>query len=156
MHPNLEYLDLLVLDFDGVLTDNRVLVLEDGREAVFCNRADGLGCDMLKNAGLRVIILSTETNQVVTARGQKLGITVIQGSADKESALRDLLAEDKIDATRCGYIGNDVNDLGAMKLVGWPMAPADAHPSILNISKHVFSSVGGGGVLREFSNLLLQ
>ena len=89
--PSLADIDLLVTDFDGVLTDNRVLVSDDGHESVVCTRADGIGCDLLKAAGLPLLILSTETNRVVAVRGAKLGVEVVQGCADKGSAMRDLL-----------------------------------------------------------------
>jgi CMP-N-acetylneuraminic acid synthetase/3-deoxy-D-manno-octulosonate 8-phosphate phosphatase KdsC-like HAD superfamily phosphatase len=80
---------LLVLDFDGVLTDNRVLVSEDGKEAVLCNRSDSLGLGMLKAKGVEVVVISKEKNPVVTARCQKLGLECIQGCDDKLAALKE-------------------------------------------------------------------
>jgi N-acylneuraminate cytidylyltransferase len=147
--------DLIVYDFDGVMTDNRVLVLEDGTEAVLANRADGWGVDQLRRAGFRQIILSTETNPVVSVRAHKLGLEVLQGSGEK---LRDLKAYCKsrgIGLGRVLYVGNDVNDLEAMRLVGCPIAPADAHPAVLALAKHVTRSRGGEGVIKELSELLL-
>lgn len=147
--------DLIVYDFDGVMTDNRVLVMQDGTEAVLANRADGWGIGQLRQAGFRQIILSTETNPVVAARAKKLGLEVLQGSGDKR---RDLVAccEAKgIALDRVLYVGNDVNDLEAMNLVGFPVAPADAHPAVLAVAKHVTRSRGGEGVLKEISEALL-
>jgi len=71
-------INLLILDFDGVLTDNKVYVFEDGREAVVCHRGDGWGIRMLQSVGIEVIILSTETNAVVSARAEKLNVTAVR------------------------------------------------------------------------------
>ena len=83
-----EKIAALVMDFDGVFTDNHVVVFQDGREAVICDRGDGWGIGKLKKTGLPVLILSTETNPVVQARANKLGLPCIQGQADKGHALR--------------------------------------------------------------------
>ena len=144
--------DLIVLDFDGVLTDNSVYVFEDGREAVRCTRADGMGCDLLRAEGIELLILSTEENPVVTARARKIKVAVHQGIRDKGAALSALLDEKKIDPARVLYVGNDVNDLGALALVGWPVAPADAHPDVLAIARQVTATRGGEGVVREIAD----
>jgi YrbI family 3-deoxy-D-manno-octulosonate 8-phosphate phosphatase len=142
-------------DFDGVLTDNRVLVLEDGREGVVCNRADGLACELFRAAGVEVAILSTERNAVVAARARKLRVAVTSGLTDKRAALIDLMGERALDPAQVMFIGNDVNDLDAMRVVGWPTAPADAHPSVLAAARVVTVARGGGGVLRELADLIL-
>jgi YrbI family 3-deoxy-D-manno-octulosonate 8-phosphate phosphatase len=149
-------LDLLVSDFDGVMTDNRVLVLQDGTEAIFANRADGWGISQLRKAGFRQIILSTETNPVVSARAIRLQIKVLQGSSDKARDLAEYCKSHGIDLAKVLYVGNDVNDLDAMRLVGYPVAPADAHPKVLAIAKHVTQARGGEGVIKEISEILLS
>ncbi len=148
--------DLVVLDFDGVLTDNAVWVLEDGTEMVRCDRSDGLGIAMLKNAGIPVMVLSTETNPVVTARCKKLSIPCVQGVSDKGSKLVSILARDGIDPARVAYVGNDVNDLDCLRYVGVPVAVADAHPRARALARVVLSTPGGHGAVREFCELLLQ
>jgi 3-deoxy-D-manno-octulosonate 8-phosphate phosphatase (KDO 8-P phosphatase) len=155
VRPSLADIDLLVTDFDGVLTDNRVMVSDDGHESVVCNRADGIGSDLLRAAGLPLLILSTETNPVVTLRGSKLGIEVVQACADKGTALRQLVADRGLDPARVMYVGNDVNDQGALALAGWPVVPADAHPDVLGDARLVTAAAGGEGVLRELAWLLL-
>jgi YrbI family 3-deoxy-D-manno-octulosonate 8-phosphate phosphatase len=147
-------IDLIVLDFDGVLTDNRVYVFEDGREAVRCTRADGMGCDLLREAGVALMILSTEENPVVSARAAKIRVPVHQGVKDKGAALAALLEARGQDPARVMYVGNDVNDLGAMALVGWPVAPADAHADVLAVAHHVTRARGGDGVVREIADLV--
>jgi 3-deoxy-D-manno-octulosonate 8-phosphate phosphatase (KDO 8-P phosphatase) len=148
-------IDPVILDFDGVLTDNRVYVMENGREAVACHRGDGWGIGMLKQAEIEVMILSTERNPVVSARAEKLGIECRQSCLDKTVATAELLEEKGVDSARVMYVGNDTNDAGAMALVGHPAAPADAHPSILKIAKTVTNANGGHGVVREIAHTLL-
>ena len=148
-------IDLVILDFDGVLTDNRVYVMEDGREAVACHRGDGWGIGILGQAGIEVMILSTESNPVVSARATKLGIECLQGCEDKASAMSGIINRKKVNPSRVMYVGNDTNDASAMALVGHPAAPADAHPSILRIAKTVTKAKGGYGVVREIADLLV-
>ena len=146
--------ELIVYDFDGVMTDNRVLVLQDGNEAVLANRADGWGIGQLKKTGFTQIILSTETNPVVSARAKKLGLEVLQGSGDKRSDLAAYCEARNIALDRVLYVGNDVNDLEAMKTVGFPVAPADAHAEVLSVAKYVTKARGGEGVVKELSEAL--
>lgn len=142
--------DLICYDFDGVMTDNRVLVLEDGTEAVSVNRADGLAVAAIREMGVRQVIISTEENRVVSTRARKLGIPVLQGISDKRAALEAFARENGCSLDRTVFIGNDVNDLEAMRAVGHPVAPADAHPSVRDLAVHVTRARGGEGVVREF------
>ncbi len=157
MHESIRLLQLqlLVYDFDGVMTDNRVLVMQDGTEAVFVNRADGWGVAQLRKAGFKQLILSTETNVVVSARAKKLQIEAIQGSQDKAVDLALYCRNNSIDLKNTLYVGNDLNDLDVMCLVGLPVAPADGHPDILKIAKFITKLNGGAGVIREISEILL-
>ena len=152
---NRSRLDALVFDFDGVLTDNRVIVFEDGREAVICNRADGLAFDYLRRVGMPAYILSRETNPVVAARGKKLGVPVYAGVMDKAEAMQRLCTENGFDLARMMFVGNDVNDLEAMGSVGYPIAVADAHPAVCAKARHVLRSGGGEGVVREVVETLV-
>lgn len=152
---SLEQLDLIVYDFDGVMTDNRVFVMEDGREAVCANRADGLGIDMLRAAGLRQFMISTETNAVVAARARKLGLDVVQGCSDKAAALARFCRDHSVELPRVAYVGNDTNDLEAMFMVGVAVAPADAHPKIIAMADLVTQTRGGEGVIRELADCIL-
>jgi N-acylneuraminate cytidylyltransferase len=147
---------LLVLDFDGVMTDNRVLVDQDGHEAVWCHRGDGWGLARLKDAGLEVLVLSTEANPVVAARCRKLGIGCVQACDDKLSALRELARERGLERERVAFVGNDVNDLDCLGWVGFPIVVADAHPSAVSMASWVTLSAGGSGAVREVADRLLQ
>lgn len=154
--PRREDIDLLIFDFDGVMTDNRVLVFPDGREAVFCNRGDGLGIDMLRDAGLPMLILSTEKNEVVAARAGKLRIDVRHGVSDKARVLNEIVSTERLDPSRIAFVGNDVNDLGVLNAVGWPICPKDAHPSVAAVSRWVVPVNGGYGVIRYLADELLR
>lgn len=147
--------DLVVFDFDGVLTDNRVLVLQDGTEAVFCSRADGLGFEALHAAGLKTLILSTEQNPVVAARAKKLKVEVLHGIRDKGAALRDWCQANGVDLARAMFAGNDVNDLSAMRLVAYAVAPADAAKPAKDVAWRVLETAGGYGVAREIAERVL-
>lgn len=149
-------IELLVFDFDGVFTDNRVLVLQDGREAVVCNRGDGMGLAMLRDKGMAMAVLSTEVNSVVDARCKKLRLECRHGLADKRAALVQLAREKNVDLKRVVYVGNDVNDLGCMEAAGFAIVVADAHPLAIAKADYVLSRSGGAGAVRELCDLLLQ
>jgi YrbI family 3-deoxy-D-manno-octulosonate 8-phosphate phosphatase len=147
--------DLLVLDFDGVLTDNGVWVDSEGRESVRCDRSDGLGIAALRAVGLPVLVLSTETNPVVAARCRKLALECVQGVADKGTRLRALLQERGVAAERVAYVGNDVNDLDCLRSVGLPVVVADAWPGVHGAAEVVLSRPGGHGAVRELCDALV-
>ncbi len=149
-------LRLLVLDFDGTLTDDRVWVDQDGREMVAAHRGDGFGIARLRAAGVEVVILSRETNPVVAARARKLQVPVFQSVTDKAAALRRLLQERGVPAAQAAFVGNDINDLPAFHEVGWAVAVADAHPDVRRAADWVLSRPGGHGAVRELCDLILE
>ncbi len=136
-------------DFDGVMTDNRVLVDQDGKEAVFVNRSDGYAIARFKEMGLKQVIISTEKNPVVEARAKKLGIEVFYGVDDKGRAIRDFCDREAISTDEVFYIGNDLNDEPAFQLAGIKGAPKDAEREILEIADWISDKCGGEGVIRD-------
>lgn len=148
--------DLVVFDFDGVMTDDRVYVNQDGIEMVVANRRDGMGIKLLHKAGIKMIILSSEKNSVVQARGKKLNLPVIQGVDEKSSVLHQYLDENSFDPKKVIFIGNDVNDISCFPLVGCAIVVADAHPEALRQADVVLQHKGGRGAVREVCDLLLQ
>lgn len=146
----------IVFDFDGVFTDNRVLTLQDGTEAVFCSRSDGMGVEMLHRAGLPMVVISKERNPVTTARCTKLGLEVVQGIDDKVPAMTAWLAARELDIERTIYVGNDVNDLPCMRLVGCAVAVADAHPAVLAEADIVLPEQGGNGAVRFLADAIID
>jgi 3-deoxy-D-manno-octulosonate 8-phosphate phosphatase (KDO 8-P phosphatase) len=147
---------LIAFDFDGVLTDNKVYVFQDGSEAVACNRADGLAFDLLRAQGFPTVIISTERNPVVSARAEKLRIPVLQSSADKVAALREHCARNKLDPERAMFVGNDLNDLPIMAASAYALAVADAHPRVREMAWHVLETPGGAGVAREIVERIMD
>lgn len=154
--PLPEQVKLLILDFDGVLTDNRVWVDAEGRELVAAHRGDGWGLARLKERGIEVAVLSTETHPVVAARCRKLDLPVVQGISDKASALKELLEERGVDPAHVIYLGNDVNDLPCFPLVACALVVADAHPQARAQADLVLKRSGGLGAVRELCDLLLD
>lgn len=153
--PSFAMVELLVTDFDGVHTDDRATLSQDGVETVTVNRRDGHGVKLLRMAGIPVLILSTERNPVVARRAEKLGVECLHGLDDKWEALDRHLADRGIAPANVAYLGNDVNDLDCLYHVGAPIAVADADPRVLRAAVHVTSRTGGDGAVREVAELLI-
>ncbi|MFH0855084.1 MAG: HAD hydrolase family protein [Candidatus Omnitrophota bacterium] len=147
-------IDLIVYDFDGVMTDNKAFFFEDAREAVLVNRSDGLAVSIIKKSGIPQIIISTEPNKVVQARARKLKIPCLYNISDKKAALIMYCRKMQFDIKKTIYIGNDINDFEAMKIAGIPMAPLDASVEIRRMARVIINVRGGDGVIRGLLNLL--
>ena len=148
--------ELLVLDFDGVMTDNKVIVSESGVESVVCYRGDGIGISKLKSIGVQVIIVSTETNGVVKARADKLGIEFRQKITDKGCEINKICSEYKVKPSNVVFLGNDANDIPGLRVVGFPMGVADAHYAIFPYIKFITRKKGGLGSVREVCELIYE
>jgi YrbI family 3-deoxy-D-manno-octulosonate 8-phosphate phosphatase len=151
---NTNNIKLIVYDFDGVMTDNKVYVDQNGNETVKVNRSDGLGVSEIKKLGIHQIIISTEKNLVVSKRAKKIGINCFQDVGNKKKALEENCKKNNIDLNQVIYVGNDINDKEVMEIAGITFCPADAHESIKNISNHVFTKRGGDGVVRELYDFI--
>ena len=143
-------IECIFYDFDGVMTDNRVLIDMNGNECVFVNRSDGMAVSRIKALGIPQIIVSTETNPVVEARARKLNLSVIHGVEDKGRIIKVYCEENEITPANTVFIGNDLNDLSAFEVVGFKGAPADAEIEILAVVDWISSFKGGYGVVRDF------
>jgi 3-deoxy-D-manno-octulosonate 8-phosphate phosphatase (KDO 8-P phosphatase) len=150
-------LKLLLSDVDGVMTDGTVLLLPDGREAKAFHIRDGLGIVLAHAAGLRTGVVSGRASEVVARRAGELGMAVVrQGVRDKGAVLREILAEEALEAREVAYIGDDLNDLPVMAEVGLSAAPADAPFEVRAQAFMVMSAAGGRGCLREFVEAILR
>ena len=151
-------IDLIISDFDGVITDNRVWVDQHGTEFVAAYRSDSIGVQKLRAAGIDIMILSSEVNRVVEARAKKMDVQVIHGVGihDKGRVLRELLEQKNVRAENVAYIGNDINDLPCFAVVGWAVAVADAYPEVIQAADYVLSKPGGHGALRELIDLIVS
>ena len=150
----LKKINLFVYDFDGVMTNNKVLIDQNGHESVFVSRADGLGVSEIKKLGIDQIIISTEKNHVVSARAKKLKIKCLQGINRKKSALLEYCKKNRTDLDQVAFVGNDLNDMEVMEIAGYTLCPSDAHESIKKISDYILETKGGEGVIRELFELI--
>ena len=146
----------IAFDFDGVFTDDRVLVSQTGEESVLCSRSDGMGIGLLRDAGIHMIIISKEKNPVVAARAKKLSLEVVHGCDNKLPVLREWMTRVGATADTTAYMGNDVNDVECMNFVGIAIAPCDAHQSVLEIADVVTTKPGGRGAIREIADAMIK
>lgn len=147
-------LKVLFIDFDGVLTNNKVTVDENGIESVLCNRADSLYADLLKkNFFLEIIIISSEKNKVVKIRSEKMNLNCIHGITSKYDYINQYILDAKLDFNNLVYIGNDLNDFEAMEKCYLKICPFDSAKEIIDISDIVLQTKGGDGILREVYNI---
>jgi YrbI family 3-deoxy-D-manno-octulosonate 8-phosphate phosphatase len=146
----------IIFDFDGVFTDNRVIVNEDGKESVICDRSDGLGISEIKKYGINLLVLSKEKNPVVRKRCEKLGITCVQGIDDKKTFLSSWLKENAFNLNEVIYLGNDVNDIECLTYVGCGVVVADAHDTAKKAAKIILKRNGGHGAVRELCDHVMS
>lgn len=151
---------MMVLDFDGVLTDNHVWSNGTGEEWVRCWRGDGLGLERVAHLGVRIWILSTERHPVVSARAKKLRLPLLQGVSDKAEALHRICGREGIPCGKTIFMGNDINDLPAFRQAGVSVLVADASAEVLRQMKgkafFQTESCGGRGAVREFCEFLIS
>ena len=152
----LQGVQALVSDFDGVLTDNKVHLDDEGNETVRLDRGDGMGIANLTKTQMPVLVLSSEQNPVVKHRCDKLGIPAIQTKEAKGKILKGWSEEQGIPLAKTAYIGNDVNDLPAFEVVGVALAVADAHPSVLQKADYIIPQKGGHGAVRAVCDALIH
>ncbi|MCB9554933.1 MAG: HAD hydrolase family protein [Deltaproteobacteria bacterium] len=138
----------LLMDFDGVLTDDTVYVDQDGKEMVRCHRGDGFGIGLLRSLA-PIAVFSKERNPVVARRCEKLQIDCQHGIDDKLPAVTRYLAERQLTLDNAVFVGNDLNDLECVKAAGLGVAVADAHPDLCLVADLVLRRPGGQGAIRE-------
>jgi len=155
--PNLlRNIRLFATDVDGVLTDAGMYYSESGDEWKKFNTRDGMGIKLLQRAGLITAIVTQERTKLVARRAEKLAIPELhQGVMDKLSVIRDMAARHGITLKQVAYIGDDVNDLEALKAVGFSASPADGLPQVIEAVGYVCSKKGGEGAVREIVEMIL-
>lgn len=149
-----EAVELVVFDFDGVMTDNRVWVDREGLEFVAAYRSDSIGLQRMMKAGIKALVLSTEVDGVVAARCKKIKLPVIQGIEEKATVLQNYLREQNIDPSRVVFLGNDINDVSCFPLVGCAVVVNDAQPEAKRSADMILSRSGGYGAVRELCDLI--
>lgn len=145
----LSKIKLIVLDFDGVLTNNKVLLNEHGEEFVTCSRGDGIAFDALRKMQIQTIILSTEKNKVVSSRANKLQVQAIQNISNKKDKLLEIIDKNQLSKDEVVFIGNDINDINAMSLCEFTFCPSDSHELVKKIANITLRTKGGDGIMRE-------
>jgi YrbI family 3-deoxy-D-manno-octulosonate 8-phosphate phosphatase len=147
---------MLAMDVDGVLTDAGMYYSESGDELKKFNTRDGMGIKMAQAAGLVTAFITREKTAIVERRGRKLAIPEVhQGVDDKLTVLARLARKYGLALQQVAYIGDDVNDLEALRAVGLSAAPADAMPSVLKSVHYICAKKGGEGAVRELADLIL-
>ena len=158
IEEKLKNIKLLAMDFDGVLTDNKVFIGEDGKELVICDRSDSLGINMLKTEkkDVDIIVISKETSKVVKARCDKLRLDYMTGIDDKLETLKGIIEKKNLGFENVAYIGNDVNDIECIQNSGIGVAVSDSVNQVLQVADIVTTNKGGHGAVREFCDMLLH
>ena len=157
LRTTLRHIRLFATDVDGVLTDGGMYYAESGDEWKKFNTRDGMGIKLLQKAGLVTAIITQESTKLVSRRAQKLAIPEVhQGAFDKLSVLQKLIERYGLTMQHVAYIGDDVNDVQALKAVGFSAAPADSQPSALSVADYVCQKKGGEGAVREVADMILS
>ena len=145
---------LIIFDFDGVFTNNKVIVSESGVESVICNRSDGIGLSRLREIGVNSYIVSTEKNPVVLKRAEKLKINCYNDVSDKSKIVKEISMVEKVDLKNVCFVGNDINDIPALKICGFPVGVKDSYDEIKPYIKFTTKNKGGEGAVREICDLI--
>jgi len=157
VEEKIKHIKLIAMDFDGVFTDNRVFIDENGKETIICDRSDSLGIKMLKESrpDIKIIVISKETNNVVKARCDKLKIECKTGIDDKLTLFKKIIDAENVKPDEVAYMGNDVNDIECMQFAGIAIAVSDSHPQVLAMADYITLKKGGRGAIREFLDIVL-
>lgn len=157
IHERAARIKLLLMDCDGVLTDGRIWILENGEDQKAFHTRDGLGIDLLHRAGLMSGIISGRTSSALERRAQSLGVSYLwQGRDDKRQAFADTLAQAQITPEEVAFIGDDLTDLPLMVQSGLAIAVADAVAEVRERAHYVTDANGGDGAVREVVELILK
>jgi len=152
-----KWIKLVLMDVDGVLTDNSIIYYETNKDIKAFSARDGLGIEMLHHIGIKTGIISGRRSPIVEYRAKELGIKEInQGVKDKEACLRQLLKKYSLNKHEVLYIGDDLIDLPILLEVGLSAAAADAHEEVLQRVHLICNSPGGKGAVREIADLIIK
>lgn len=146
----------IIFDFDGVFTSNTVYVSEDGSESVRCSRFDGLGLQLLRRLEIPMIVISTEKNPIVSVRCQKLKIECVQDCDDKVLTAQHWASSKQLSLSDILFLGNDVNDLPLLNMVGYSCCVADSWAPVQKQSDYILKRAGGNGAVRELCDQIFE
>lgn len=148
---------LLLLDVDGVLTDGRIIYDSHGRDMKFFDVRDGLGAYALKKAGIKTILVTAKGSRAIRPRARDMQVeAVLENVSPKSAVLEKILKKYNLNKDEVCFVGDDLVDLGLMKLVGFPIAVFNAAPEIKQVGAYITLREGGRGAVREVAELLLK
>lgn len=148
---------LIALDVDGVLSDGRILYTSAGEEIKEFNAQDGLGIAIAHGAGIKLAIITGRKSVMVERRGKELGFDyIIMNCRNKSNMIKELANKEQIELENIAFMGDDLNDLAAMKIVGLPMTPQNGRDENKLIAKLVTEASGGEGAIREAVEYILK
>lgn len=157
MKPVPEDLRLIAFDIDGVFTDGRFYLSDDGVETKAFHTQDGFGVRRVIDAGMQVAVISGRSSGAVEKRMAELGVQhVVLGCKDKVAALDSIAASLGINTAQCGYVGDDIPDLPLLNHVGYSFAVANAVAEVRDACDHTTTARGGHGAVREVCELILR
>jgi len=153
----MQKIKLFICDIDGVFSDGRIYLGNDGEELKAFHTKDGYGVKALGASGVDVAVITGRKSNIVATRMTALNVKhIVQGEENKLPALKVLLEKLKLDPEQVAYIGDDMPDFDCMNYIGLSIAVNDAHPAILNIADFTTSIRGGFGAVRECCDLIMQ
>lgn len=148
---------MIALDVDGVMSPGQLYYTDSGVEVKAFNTQDGLGLTIAKALGIKLAIITGRYSEIVRRRGKELKFDhIIMGNHNKSEALKKLCQEAGISLDDVAYMGDDLNDLGVMSIVGLPMTPANGRPENKEIAKYITEASGGAGAIREAVEYILK
>ena len=148
---------LFLMDCDGVLTDARIWILENGEDQKAFNTRDGLGLELLHRAGLKSGVISGRVSSALTRRADRLGMSYVrQGCEDKEQAFAEIVADAGLTNADVAFAGDDLNDIRLMRESGLAIAVADAALETREHAHYITEARGGHGAVREAVELILK
>jgi len=157
MQIKLKKIKLVVTDVDGVLTDGGMYYTENGEFMKKFNTRDSMGMELLLEKGIKTVLLTRENSKIVKKRADKIRIVdLYSGILDKKSTLAEIAKKYAVINHEIAYIGDDVNDIEIMKVVGFAATPSDGTSKVKEISDYVCKAKGGEGAFRELADLVIK
>ena len=157
LKKKLKKIKLFLTDVDGVLTDGSLYYTNDGLVMKKFQVKDGMGTRLLRDAGIKTGLISTDTSEFMKLRGERLKMDFVEiGSWDKDKIMFEICEKLSIKPENVGFIGDDINDLEILKKVGFSACPNDAVEKIKKVSDYVCTNKGGEGAYREVADLILK
>ena len=147
----------IVIDVDGTLTSGGIYYDDHGNEMKKFNTRDGAGFFAAHEAGLKMIVLTGRSSPLVARRMQEMKVDIVeQGVHNKEQWLRVFMQENSLSLPEVAFIGDELNDMAAMRLVGYVACPQDACPEVKSVAHYICPHKGGEGAFRDFIHFLLE